>query len=159
MKIIHVRTAAQINEIRKLFREYEKFLCIDLSFENFEEEIAELPGKYAPPDGTIILAMDGKQAVGCVALRKIEDGVCEMKRLFVRENHRGIGLGRKLAVSIINEAKEIGYSYMRLDTLETLKDAIRLYNSLGFRNIEPYYHNPLPGVIYLELDLKNSSMV
>jgi putative acetyltransferase len=142
MKIIHVRTPAQINKIRKLFREYEKFLCIDLQFENFEEEIAELPGKHAAPDGILLLAMDGKQAVGCVALRKLDDGVCEMKRLFVKDPKRGKGLGRKLVVSIINEAKEIGYSSMRLDTFEKLKDAIRLYDSLGFRKIEPYYYNP-----------------
>jgi ribosomal protein S18 acetylase RimI-like enzyme len=153
MKIIRAETAEHIKEIRHLFREYEKLLGVDLSFQAFEEELAELPGKYAPPDGTLILAMDGQESVGCVALRKLEDHVCEMKRLFIKEQYRGKGLGRVLAERIIHEAVKQGYSLMRLDTLDRLKEAMRLYESLSFKRIKPYYLNPLPGVVYWELEL------
>jgi GNAT superfamily N-acetyltransferase len=153
MKIIHAETAEQMDEIRLLFREYEKFLGVDLCFQSFEKELAGLPGKYAAPDGALLIAFYDQDPAGCVALRKLEDGVCEMKRLFVKDRYRGRGLGQRLAQRIIDEAVRMGYSIMRLDTLDRLKEAMRLYESLGFRRTKPYYHNPLPGVMYLQLDL------
>ncbi len=153
MKVIRAQTPTQIEEVRRLFREYETFLGVDLCFQNFEEELAGLPGKYAPPRGAILIATDGHEVAGCVALRKLEAEVCEMKRLFVRPEYKGQGLGRILAERIIDEATQLGYSLMWLDTLARLKEAMRLYESLGFRRRKPYYHNPLPGVVYLELEL------
>lgn len=159
MKIVKVKTSEQIEEIRQLFLEYEEYLCVDLCFQSFEEELSKLPGDYAPPEGKLLLAVEGKQVVGCVALRKIGEGICEMKRLFVREKYRGKGIGRKLALEIIFDAKNTGYSLMRLDTLSKLNEAISLYNSLGFKKTDPYYNNPLPGVVYWELNLKASKFI
>ena len=139
--------------VRSLFREYEKFLAVDLCFQNFEQELAQLPGKYAPPDGALLLAMEQSSPAGCVAVRKLEKDACEMKRLFVRPEHRGKDIGRLLAVRIIDHAKLLGYRVMRLDTLDRLTEAVRLYESLGFKQIPPYYANPLPGVLYWELKL------
>lgn len=153
MKIKRALTTDEIEEVRRLFREYEAFLGVDLCFQNFEGELAGLPGKYAPPDGLLLIAAEGREVSGCVGLRKLEGGACEMKRLFVRPEYRGQGLGRKLAERIIDEAVSLGYSLMRLDTLDKLQEAIRLYESLGFKQREPYYHNPLSGVLYWELDL------
>jgi ribosomal protein S18 acetylase RimI-like enzyme len=154
LKILCAETPADLARIRALFREYQAFLGVDLCFQGFEEELAGLPGRYAPPEGVLLLAMDGKETAGCVALRELEAGVCEMKRLFVRPAYRGQGLGRRLAEEVIAAARRIGYRTMRLDTLEQLHEAIDLYESLGFRRIPPYYANPLPGVIYWELRLK-----
>jgi ribosomal protein S18 acetylase RimI-like enzyme len=154
LKILCAETPAELARIRALFREYQAFLGVDLCFQGFEEELAGLPGRYAPPEGVLLLAMDGKETAGCVALRELEAGVCEMKRLFVRPAYRGQGLGRRLAEEVIAAARRIGYRTMRLDTLEQLHEAIDLYESLGFRRIPPYYANPLPGVIYWELRLK-----
>jgi ribosomal protein S18 acetylase RimI-like enzyme len=157
MRIQPARTQAEIEEARKLFREYEAFLGIDLCFQSFEEELASLPGRYAPPGGELLIAVDSGvgdgKIVGCVALRKLEDGICEMKRLFVKPEARGSGVGRGLARKIITAARELGYSRMRLDTLDRLTEALCLYTSLGFRAIEPYYKNPIPGVVYMELFL------
>ena len=153
---VHIARAEsldQIDEVRRLFREYERFLDVDLCFQSFEEELAALPGKYAPPDGALLIAADERRSAGCVALRKLEDGVCEMKRLFVRPQYRGRGLGRLLAERIVSEATALGYKVMRLDTLDKLKEAMALYESLGFKRRDPYYDNPLPGVEYWELDL------
>lgn len=154
MKIIPAITPEQITAVRTLFCEYENFLKVDLCFQDFENELAGLPGKYAPPQGALLLAVEGELVSGCVALRKLEPGVCEMKRLFVRPQYRGRGLGMKLAAAIIAEAAAKGYAAMRLDTLAQLAEAIQLYERLGFRKIDPYYHNPLPGVSFWELDLK-----
>lgn len=140
-------------EIRKLFREYEAFLDVDLCFQGFEEELTELPGRYAPPYGALFVALVKGQMAGCVALRPFEDKVCEMKRLFVRPDYRGLGIGRELARTVIGESMNIGYKQMRLDTLKFLKSAIHLYTNLGFREIESYYTNPLEDVMYWELDL------
>ena len=152
MEIIPATTEEHLRAVRALFREYMRFLDVDLCFQGFEEELAGLPGKYAPPEGALFLAVEGAE-VGCVALRALELGVCEMKRLFVRPEWRGRGLGRALAEAIIAAAAAKGYAVMRLDTLPKLQDAIRLYARLGFRTVAPYYLNPLPGVSYWEIEL------
>ena len=154
MEIIQIHSAADVEQARELFREYEAWLAIDLCFQNFEKELAELPGAYAPPDGRLWLFIEDKRAAGCVALRKIGEGACEIKRLFLRPQFRGRGLGRQLLEAIIREARQIGYQRMRLDTLPPkMNDAIALYRALGFKEIEPYYNNPVPGAKFMELDL------
>ena len=152
MKIIRAESSKQIERARELFQEYAAWLEIDLCFQNFDKELAGLPGDYAPPNGRLLLAVQDQGAAGCIALRKIGEGTCEMKRLFVREEFRGKGLGRQLVKAIIGEAKEIGYARMRLDTLPPkMHDAIALYRSLGFKEIEAYYKNPVPGAKFMEL--------
>ena len=154
MNFIQAQTPAQIDEARCLFREYAAWLQIDLCFQNFETELAELPGSYVPPGGRLLLAYDNSQLAGCIALRRLDEQTCEMKRLFVREEFRGQGLGRQLITAIVQEAKQIGYAYMRLDTLPPkMNDAIALYRSYRFREIEPYYQNPVPGALFMELSL------
>ena len=154
MQIIEAETPEDIQQARELFREYEAWLNVDLCFQNFEKELTELPGAYATPTGRLLLAFEDDDLAGCVALRKISDDVCEMKRLFLRPQFHGRGLGRKLAQRIIHEARAIGYQRMRLDTLsEQMGNAIGLYRALGFREIPPYYDNPVPGALFLELDL------
>jgi GNAT superfamily N-acetyltransferase len=153
VRIVQVEGESQLEMLRELFREYEAFLGVDLCFQGFEAELAGLPGEYAPPAGWLLLALDGERAAGCVALRPLADATCEMKRLYVRPTHQGQGLGRRLAVAVIEQARRAGHRRMRLDTLETLTEAMNLYESLGFRQIQPYYDNPLPGVVYWELDL------
>jgi putative acetyltransferase len=148
MKILQAQTADDIETVRALFREYERFLEVDLCFQGFAEELATLPGRYAPPQGRLLLAWAGEQAAGCVALRPLDDGACEMKRLFIRSAYRGQGLGLMLAQRIIHEAIAVGYTVMRLDTLDTLERAMRIYENLGFQRCAPYYANPLPGVVY-----------
>jgi putative acetyltransferase len=155
-RIIDAHTAEHLEQIGRLFREYERFLGVDLCFQGFEEELASLPGAYSPPTGALFLAVEGGSVIGCVALRRVDGEVCEMKRLFVRPEHRGRGVGRKLAQAAIDEAIRIGYTHMRLDTLENLHEAMRLYESLGFVRTDAYYHNPLPGVVYWALDLTPS---
>ena len=153
-EIIRARSTDDIKHARELFKEYAAWLEIDLCFQNFDRELAELPGDYAPPEGRLLLAFDNEQLAGCVALRKIGDGICEMKRLFLRPVFRGKGLGRSLTDAIIREARVIGYKRLRLDTLPPkMNDAIALYRSLGFKEIEPYYPNPVPGARFMELDL------
>ena len=151
--ITNVETPGELEEIRCLFREYENFLGVDLCFQGFEEELKTLPGNYAPPKGRLLLAQDYRDVMGCVALRELEASTCEMKRLYVRSNYRGKKLGRKLAEKIIEEARQIGYSRMRLDSLQCLNEALALYKSLGFKEVHSYYHNPLPDVVYMELEL------
>ena len=146
-----------VKQARGLFREYEAWLGLDLCFQNFEKELAELPGAYAPPTGRLLLAFENDQLVGCVALRKLSDGVCEMKRLFLRPQFHGQGRGRELAERIIEEARDAGYQRMRLDTLpEQMEKAIALYRSLSFKEIEPYYENPVAGAMFMELMLDQS---
>lgn len=153
MTIKQAVTQSEIEAVRRLFREYETFLDVDLGFQNFEEEFAGLPGKYARPDGDLLIGLDGNRILGCVAVRRLDDSVCEMKRLYVRTEARGTGLGRRLAQQIIEIARQLGYSVMRLDTLDRLTKAMRLYESLGFKKTAPYYENPLQGVVYWELPL------
>jgi putative acetyltransferase len=155
MEIIAAQSDLEIEQARELFREYEAWLEVDLCFQNFEKELAQLPGEYAPPAGRLLLAVAAEKTAGCVALRKIGEGTCEIKRLFLRPEFRGQGLGRQLAEAIIREATQVGYQRMRLDTLPPkMNDAIGLYHSLGFKEIEPYYHNPVPGAKFMELDLR-----
>ena len=145
---------AQIDQVRELFLEYEQSLGVKLCFQNFEQELAGLPGHYAPPDGRLLLAEYEGKLAGCVALRKWEAGICEMKRLYLRPSFRGKGLGRTIAEKIIAEARNIGYQCMRLDTIEpVMKDAVEMYRKLGFREIAPYRSNPIAGAMYMELQL------
>jgi putative acetyltransferase len=154
LNLVQVELAAQVEEARALFLEYAGGLGLDLCFQNFEGELAELPGKYAPPEGRLLLAMDDERLAGCVALRKLDQESCEMKRLYVRPEWRGVGLGRRLAGTIIEEARAAGYRRMLLDTLPSqMKEALRLYRSMGFREIEPYYDNPVEGAVFMELIL------
>lgn len=149
----HVTGGDMLGEVRQLFIEYAKSLNIDLTFQDFEAELKTLPGKYEAPGGTLILAtVDGK-AAGCIALRKISEDICEMKRLYVRDAYRGLGLGKRLIGMIIDDARKLNYAYIRLDTLETMKKAQSLYLSLGFYDIEPYVYNPIEGTKFLELKL------
>ncbi len=153
MTIIERYEEQYILDIKDIFREYREDLGLDLDFQDFEEELDDLPGEYSPPEGAILLAEEESKTVGCVALRKIDDKTCEMKRLYVKPEYRGHGLGRKLTLSIIDKAREKGYEKMKLDTLTTLKEANDLYRSLGFEECEPYRYNPLEDALYMELDL------
>jgi putative acetyltransferase len=153
MAIIPAQSDIHLLAARKLFVEYADALGVDLCFQEFQRELDGLPGSYAPPDGRLLLAIADDQPVGCVAVRKLSDGICEMKRLYVQPGHRGKGLGRSLAEAIIAEARAIGYKTMRLDSLTSLKEAAALYRSLGFIEIPPYRYNPLPGAVFMELVL------
>lgn len=138
---------------RRLFSEYAEWVAIDLSFQSFEQELASLPAPYVRPLGFILLAERQNIVAGCIGLRPIERGIGEIKRLYVVRAHRGYGIGRCLIEAAIAEAKNVNYARLRLDTLPAMKTAQRLYKDLGFRPIAPYYHNPIKGTEYLELDL------
>ena len=150
--IVPATSDDQIATARRLFKEYEASLGIELTFQGFAQEVAGLPGAYAPPAGRLLLAT-GAEPAGCVALRPLDGGICEMKRLYVRPTARGARLGRRLAETVIREARAIGYARMRLDTLPSMKDAFALYQTLGFREIAPYYATPIAGTRFMELDL------
>lgn len=143
-----------LSEVRRLFAEYAEGLGIDLAFQGFEAELAGLPGAYAPPGGRLLIARVQGMVAGCVGVRPLEPGICEMKRLYVRSEARGFGVGRRLAEAAIGEARAAGYRSMRLDTLETMGAAQALYRTLGFGPIPPYRHNPVPGTAFLSLDLQ-----
>jgi putative acetyltransferase len=163
MRIITAHLPEQLPEVRTLFQEYAAEIQVDLCFQGFAQELAELPGDYAPPSGRLFLAREGTESVGCVGLRpfagasRAPGGVCEMKRLYVRPAFRGRGIGRKLAQTDIDAARAIGYDRMCLDTLAHMTAAIALYRSLGFLPTSPYRHNPLAGAAYFALDLHTPS--
>ena len=140
--------------VRSLFQEYADSLDFELDFQDFREELATLPGKYAPPLGAILVAKEDGETVGCVAVRPLGEEICEMKRLYVKPLHRGKRIGRDLALAIIDEAKRLGYKAMRLDTVVEMREASALYRALGFQPIDAYCYNPLPGAMYFELKLK-----
>ena len=143
-----------LSSIRKLFLEYARSLNFSLQFQNFQAELDELPGLYSPPRGGLFLALVKNEPVGCVALKPLKDQICEMKRLYVRPSFRGLGIGKGLVIHVISQARERWYDIMRLDTISSMKEAIALYRSLGFEEIQPYYINPVEGAHYMELKLR-----
>jgi putative acetyltransferase len=143
----------EVAAVRQLFEAYAALLGVDLSYQGFAAELAGLPGAYAPPRGRLLLAHAGGTAAGCVALRPVDDQACEMKRLFVLPERQGFGLGRKLAVRVIDEARDIGYSMILLDTLPSMHGALRLYESLGFVRRRPYFESPVEGNVFMQLQL------
>ncbi|NLK98777.1 MAG: GNAT family N-acetyltransferase [Epulopiscium sp.] len=155
ISIIKAFTDDDFNHAKKLFIEYSESLGISLEFQNFDEELNNISKMYGMPDGCLLLARQNEQVVGCVALRKINHNICEMKRLYVQPNWKGKGIGKMLTKAIIEEDKVRGYRFMRLDTLPSMKQAISLYQTLGFYPIEPYRFNPIEGALYMELDILN----
>jgi putative acetyltransferase len=162
IRIIQAVTLNEIEAVRLLFREYAAFLASnparpfaasDLASQNFDQELARLPGSYAPPDGRLLLALRGEQPAGCVALHRFGERACEMKRMWVRPEFRGCGLGRRLAEKIVAEAQVIGYERTLLDTLPSLENALGLYCALGFREVAPYRNAPDPKSVFMELKL------
>ena len=153
-RIIHAETEDHYRRTRELFQQYADSLGFDLEFQGFSQELAMLPGEYAPPGGCILLAESVDEIVGCVALRPLENQICEMKRLYVVPGHRNRKIGRALAEAVIDKARTCDYERMRLDTIESMKAAQALYHSLGFRLIKPYRYNPLENPSYFELDLR-----
>lgn len=143
-----------VSDVRALFREYAEAIGVDLCFQGFEQELAELPGRYAPNQGgQLWLARRVVEMAGCVAMHRIDERVCEMKRMYVRPAFRGMGLGRRLADAVITGARRAGYTRMRLDTLSSMKVALAMYETLGFRDMPPYRHNPMEGARFMELVL------
>lgn len=153
VEICQAESSAELDMIRAMFQEYQEWLGLDLCFQGFQTELATLPGEYAPPRGRLWYVQSGGEAVGCIALKPISETVAEMKRLYLREAYRGRGLGRFVVERLLAEARSLGYRHVRLDTLPQMGAAIGLYRVLGFREIEPYRHNPVPGALYMELEL------
>lgn len=153
LRIGSAESSDDFDSARELFEEYQALLGVDLCFQGFALELNNLRAQYGPPTGCLLLAREGHELAGCVALRAVDRDCCEMKRLYVRPAHRGSGLGRLLAERLLERARTLGYRSMVLDTLDSMETARALYVRLGFRETEPYYHNPLPGVHYMKLDL------
>ena len=153
LRIIEAHQDERLGDVYELFEEYAASLGVSLDFQGFDQELATLPGDYAPPSGRLLIATWADQLAGCVALRPMDDDICEMKRLYARPAYRGRGIGTALTDAVIDAARAIGYTRMRLDTLPSMHSARTLYASLGFREIEPYRYNPIEGSAFLELDL------
>jgi putative acetyltransferase len=153
VKFLPIKSEEDLYNVQELFKDYASSLDFKLDFQNFERELAELPGDFTLPNGYLLLAKVKNQIVGCVALRKLTKDVCEMKRLYVRPKFRKKGIGRGISIEIIEKARNIGYKLMRLDTIPSMKEAIALYSSLGFKYIKPYRYNPIQGAIFMELKL------
>jgi putative acetyltransferase len=151
--IVHATSPEHIAQVRALFREYQDSLDVDLGFQNFPDELARLPGAYAPPSGRLLLCTLEKVPQGCVALQAIDRERCEMKRLYVRPGQRGLGLGQRLIACLLAEARAIGYRRIYLDTLPSMTRAAAMYTALGFTDVPAYRHNPVPGTRYMALDL------
>jgi ribosomal protein S18 acetylase RimI-like enzyme len=145
-----LETDEEISGAKKLIVAYIRWLNHDLSFQNIDDELSNFPQKYSDPEGAFLIAKENNEVIGCVGIKKLENSICEMKRLFVNDSYRGNGAGRKLVELIIREAKQKGYEKMRLDTLNTMEDALNIYRKCGFYEIEAYYNNPANGVVYLE---------
>ena len=154
IEIVEANTVDLIAKVKALFQEYAESLGFDLGFQGFDQELVNFPAQYSPPMGRLFLALSGNQPMGCVGLRSFEKGFCEIKRLYVRPDCRGRKAGRLLAEAAIKAGKDMGYEIMRLDTLPSMEGANILYKSLGFRQIEPYRHNPIKGAVYMELNLR-----
>lgn len=152
-RVVRADTEARLEKAKELFGQYASSLEFDLGFQDFDREMARFPGEYAPPSGCLLLAVAGERVAGCVALRRISRAVCEMKRLYVVPDCRGRGVGRALAEGIIEEARRLGYERMRLDTVPSMKAAIAMYASIGFKPIEPYRANPIEGATFMELEI------
>jgi ribosomal protein S18 acetylase RimI-like enzyme len=153
MDLVNVSTEEHLKIARELFEEYAASLNFEICFQGFAAELAQLPGYYAPPSGRLLLAFHNGRAAGCVALRRLEDGACEMKRLYVRPEFRGSGIGNALAEAVVCQAREAGYKIMRLDTVSSMHKAQSIYESLGFIDTKPYCINPPEGVRYMELNI------
>ncbi len=152
-EFIIAETEEDYREARVLLREYEAESEVDLCFQGFEEEVEALERAYGPPGGRFLILRSGERTAGCVALRDLGGGVCEMKRLYLRPGFRGRGLGRRCAERIVREAREMGYAALRLHTLPAMRAAVALYRSMGFREIDPYAENPVEGALFMELGL------
>jgi len=158
LSLRQAQSPAEIEQVRELFLEYAASLGFSLCFQNFDQELAELPGDYTPPEGRLLLAECNGEITGCVAMHKFAEGICEMKRLYLRPKFRGKGLGRTLAEAIIAEATALGYRIMRLDTVEpVMRDAVAMYRRLGFVEIPSYRANPMQGTLYMELQLNTDA--
>lgn len=155
MELMHIESGPPLDQVRRLIQEYAASLNFDLCFQHLDRDLRDLPGEYALPYGRLVLATENDRPAGCVAIRRLEPRICEMKRLYVRPEFRRKRLGRILSEHVIAEARIAGYAFMRLDTIAgQMKEAISLYRSLGFREIAPYYYNPIPRALYMELDLR-----
>ena len=154
LKILQAHSGEHFKSIKMLFEEYANSLDFDLDFQDFDKELANFPGDYAPPKGRLLLARDEGEIAGCVTLRELSEGVCEMKRLYIKPQFRGMEIGRALVEAIIEEAQKIGYTHMRLDTAPSMQAARALYASLEFKEISPYRYNPIEGAVFMELSLK-----
>ena len=154
VRIVQAQSDEHLETIRRLFREYADSLSVDLGFQEFDKELTGLPGAYAPPDGRLYLAVEGMRPAGCSGIKKISPELCELKRLYVCPLFRGKGIGRQLVLAAVKDAREIGYKKMRLDSLPSMRRALDLYRSMGFKPIEPFYDNPVAGAVFLELNLE-----
>jgi len=157
IKIVEANTKEFVEKTKELIREYAQSLEFDLGFQDFDQEMENFPGQYAFPKGCLYIALDANQLIGCVALRDLGQGICEMKRLYVKPYFRGQKVGKLLAEVVIKAARDMGYDYMRLDTIPSMRHANMLYNALGFKQITPYRFNPLEGATFFELNLKKDN--